>query len=237
MLKLINVSAGYGPIEVLHSISIDFGTDKIVAVLGANGAGKSTLVKTISGVVKPKKGSIIFDDIDITGKDPSELSKLGIVHVPEGRHIFPNLTVKENLLMGGYFRSSKENDETLSFVFELFPILKERMNQSAGTLSGGEAQMLAIGRGLMGNPKLILLDEPSLGLAPKVISEIFRVIKRLSDEQGLNVFLVEQNAKKALDIADSAYVLVLGKIVLSGKTEELKQNEEVRKLYLGGSHV
>ncbi|MBP8612601.1 MAG: ABC transporter ATP-binding protein [Candidatus Atribacteria bacterium] len=237
MLKLINVSAGYGPIEVLHGISIDFGTDKIVAVLGANGAGKSTLVKTISGVVKPTKGSIIFNDIDITGKDPSELAKLGIVHVPEGRHIFPNLTVKENLLMGGYFRDKKENDDTLSFVFELFPILKERINQSAGTLSGGEAQMLAIGRGLMGKPKLILLDEPSLGLAPKVISEIFHVIKKLSDEQGLNVLLVEQNAKKALDIADSAYVLVLGKVVLSGRTDELKENEEVKKLYLGGSHV
>jgi branched-chain amino acid transport system ATP-binding protein len=237
MLKLINVSAGYGPIEVLHSISIDFGTDKIVAVLGANGAGKSTLVKTISGVVKPTKGSIIFNDIDITGKDPSELSKLGIVHVPEGRHIFPNLTIRENLLMGGYFRDKKENEEMLSFVFELFPILKERMNQSAGTLSGGEAQMLAIGRGLMGKPKLILLDEPSLGLAPKIISEIFHVIKKLSVEQGLNVLLVEQNAKKALDIADSAYVLVLGKVVLSGKTEELEENEEVKKLYLGGSHV
>lgn len=237
MLKLINVSAGYGPIEVLHGISIDFGTDKIVAVLGANGAGKSTLVKTISGIVKPTKGSIIFNDIDITGKDPSELAKLGIVHVPEGRHIFPNLTVKENLLMGGYFRDKKENEEMLSFVFELFPILKERENQSAGTLSGGEAQMLAIGRGLMGKPKLILLDEPSLGLAPKVISEIFHVIKKLSDEQGLNVLLVEQNAKKALDIADSAYVLVLGKVVLSGRTDELKENEEVKKLYLGGSHV
>ena len=237
MLKLINVSAGYGPIEVLHNVSIDFGTDKIVAVLGANGAGKSTLVKTISGVVKPTKGSIIFNDVDITGKDPSELSKLGIVHVPEGRHIFPNLTVRENLLMGGYFRDKKENEEMLSFVFELFPILKERMNQSAGTLSGGEAQMLAIGRGLMGKPKLILLDEPSLGLAPKIISEIFHVIKKLSDEQGLNVLLVEQNAKKALDIADSAYVLVLGKVVLSGRTDELKENEEVRKLYLGGSHV
>jgi branched-chain amino acid transport system ATP-binding protein len=237
MLKLINVSAGYGPIEVLHSISLDFGTDKIVAVLGANGAGKSTLVKTISGVVKPTKGSIIFNDVDITGKDPSELSKFGIVHVPEGRHIFPNLTVRENLLMGGYFRDKKENEEMLSFVFELFPILKERMNQSAGTLSGGEAQMLAIGRGLMGKPKLILLDEPSLGLAPKIISEIFHVIKKLSDEQGLNVLLVEQNAKKALDISDSAYVLVLGKVVLSGRTDELKENEEVRKLYLGGSHV
>jgi len=210
---------------------------KIVAVLGANGAGKSTLVKTISGVVKPTKGSIIFNDIDITGKDPSELAKLGIVHVPEGRHIFPNLTVKENLLMGGYFIDKKENEEMLSFVFELFPILKERENQSAGTLSGGEAQMLAIGRGLMGKPKLILLDEPSLGLAPKVISEIFHVIKKLSDEQGLNVLLVEQNAKKALDIADSAYVLVLGKVVLSGRTDELKENEEVKKLYLGGSHV
>lgn len=237
MLKLINVSAGYGPIEVLHNVSIDFGTDKIVAVLGANGAGKSTLVKTISGVVKPTKGSIIFNDVDITGKDPSELSKLGIVHVPEGRHIFPNLTVRENLLMGGYFRDKKENEEMLSFVFELFPILKERMNQSAGTLSGGEAQMLAIGRGLMGEPKLILLDEPSLGLAPKIISEIFHVIKKLSDGQGLNVLLVEQNAKKALDIADYAYVLVLGKVVLSGRTDELKENEEVRKLYLGGSHV
>lgn len=237
MLKIIDLVSGYGPIDVLHDINIDFKDAKIVSVLGANGAGKSTLLKTISHIVKPRKGSIVFDSVDITNSEPSYVAEIGIAHVPEGRHIFPNLTVKENLLVGGYFRNRSENEETMNFVFELFPILKERLNQPAGTLSGGEAQMLAIGRGLMAKPKLLLLDEPSLGLAPKIVSEIFHVIRSLADNKGLKVLLVEQNARKALDISDYAYILVLGRIALQGNPQELKENEEVKKLYLGGKYV
>jgi branched-chain amino acid transport system ATP-binding protein len=237
MLRIIDLVSGYGPIDVLHDINIDFKDASVVSVLGANGAGKSTLLKTISHVVKPRKGSIIFDGVDITHFEPSQIAKNGIAHVPEGRHIFPNLTVKDNLLVGGYFRSKKENEESMDFVFSLFPVLKERVNQQAGTLSGGEAQMLAIGRGLMAKPKLLLLDEPSLGLAPKIVSEIFHVIRTLADKTGLKVLLVEQNARKALDISDYAYILVLGRIALHGNPEDLKENEEVKKLYLGGKYV
>ncbi|MFU2158334.1 MULTISPECIES: ABC transporter ATP-binding protein [Caldisericum] len=237
MLRIIDLVSGYGPIDVLHDINIDFKDAKIVSVLGANGAGKSTLLKTISHIVKPKRGSIIFDGVDITHFEPSQIAKIGIAHVPEGRHIFPNLSVKENLLVGGYFRNKFENEETLNFVFELFPVLKERINQEAGTLSGGEAQMLAIGRGLMAKPKLLLLDEPSLGLAPKIISEIFHVIRKLADGTDLKVLLVEQNARKALDISDYAYILVLGRIALHGPPLDLKENDEVKKLYLGGKYV
>lgn len=237
MLKISELHAGYGPVEVLHGINIDFHDSKIVTVLGANGAGKSTLLKTISGILKPKKGSIMFEGVEIGKSDPSQIASLGVVHIPEGRHIFPNLTVKENLYLGGYFRNSKENRETMDFVLSVFPILKQRLEQKGGTLSGGEQQMLAIGRGLMAKPKLLLMDEPSLGLAPKVTSDIFKVIRRLVEAGSLNVLLVEQNARKALEIADEGYVIVLGKIVLSGKSAELRENEQVKNLYLGGKHV
>ncbi len=237
MLKIEDLHVGYGPVEVLHGINIDFHESRIVTVLGSNGAGKSTLLKTISGILKPKMGVILFEGVSINALDPSKIASLGVVHIPEGRHIFPNLTVKENLLLGGYFRNTKENKENLDFVVKLFPILKDRLEQKGGTLSGGEQQMLAIGRGLMGKPKLLLLDEPSLGLAPKVTSEIFKVIRHLAQEEGVLVLLVEQNARKALDIADEGYVLVLGRCVLSGSSKELKENEEVKKLYLGGKNV
>lgn len=237
MIKITELHSGYGPVEVLHGINIDFHKSKIITVLGSNGAGKSTLLKTISGVIKPKKGSIMFDGLEIGKMDPSQIASLGVVHIPEGRHIFPNLTVKENLYLGGYFRNKAENKESMDFVLNLFPVLKDRLEQKGGTLSGGEQQMLAIGRGLMAKPKLLLLDEPSLGLAPKVTSEIFKVIKQLVEKEGVHVLLVEQNAKKALDIADEGYVLVLGRVVLSGNSQELKENEEVRKLYLGGKNV
>ena len=237
MLKIIDLTTGYGPVEVLHEVNLDFKDSRIVTVLGANGAGKSTLIKTISGILRPWKGSILFDGTDISKLDTSQIAKLGIVHVPEGRHIYPNLTVKENLLLGGYFRSDKENKETLDQVLRLFPILKERINQKGGNLSGGEQQMLAIARGLMAKPRLLLLDEPSLGLAPILVSEIFQTVKGLAQQEGVQVLLVEQNARKALDISDTGYVMVLGRIVLSGTSDELKENPEVRKLYLGGQNV
>jgi len=237
MLKIIDLTTGYGPVEVLHDVNLDFKDSRIVTVLGANGAGKSTLIKTISGILRPWKGSILFDGTDISKLDTSQIAKLGIVHVPEGRHIFPNLTVKENLLLGGYFRSDKENKETLDQVLKLFPVLKERINQKGGNLSGGEQQMLDIARGLMAKPRLLLLDEPSLGLAPILVSEIFQTVKDLAQKEGVQVLLVEQNARKALDISDTGYVMVLGKMVLSGTSDELKENPEVRKLYLGGQNV
>ncbi len=237
MLKIIDLTTGYGPVEVLHEVNLDFKDSRIVTVLGANGAGKSTLIKTISGILRPWKGSVLFDGKDISRMSTSQIAKMGIVHVPEGRHIFPNLTVKENLLLGGYFRSDKENKETLDQVLRLFPILKERINQKGGNLSGGEQQMLAIARGLMAKPRLLLLDEPSLGLAPILVSEIFQTVKGLAQQEGVQVLLVEQNARKALDISDTGYVMVLGRIVLSGTSDELKENPEVRKLYLGGQNV
>ncbi|HAR40325.1 MAG TPA: ABC transporter ATP-binding protein [Coprothermobacter proteolyticus] len=237
MLKIIDLTTGYGPVEVLHDVNLDFKDSRIVTVLGANGAGKSTLIKTISGILKPWKGSILFDGKDISRMSTSQIAKMGIVHVPEGRHIFPNLTVRENLLLGGYFRSDKGNKETLDQVLKLFPALKERINQKGGNLSGGEQQMLAIARGLMAKPRLLLLDEPSLGLAPILVSEIFQTVKSLAQQEGVQVLLVEQNARKALDISDTGYVMVLGRIVLSGTSDELKENPEVRKLYLGGQNV
>jgi len=222
---------------VLHDINLDFKDSRIVTVLGANGAGKSTLIKTISGILRPWKGSILFDGTDISKLDTSQIAKLGIVSCTRRTAHFPNLTVKENLLLGGYFRSDKENKETLDQVLKLFPVLKERINQKGGNLSGGEQQMLAIARGLMAKPRLLLLDEPSLGLAPILVSEIFQTVKDLAQKEGVQVLLVEQNARKALDISDTGYVMVLGRIVLSGTSDELRENPEVRKLYLGGQNV
>ena len=237
MLRVIDLTTGYGPVEVLHEVNLDFEDANIVTVLGANGAGKSTLIRTVSGILKPWKGSILFGDNEISHMDTSQIAKLGIAHVPEGRHIFPNLTVKENLLLGGYFRTDDENKETLDHVLELFPLLKERIGQKGGNLSGGEQQMLALGRGLMAKPRLLLLDEPSLGLAPILVSEIFETVKRLAQHEKVQVLLVEQNARKALDISDIGYVMVLGRVVLSGTSDELSKNPEVRKLYLGGQNV
>jgi len=233
MLKIENLYVSYGPIEAIHGVSFEIKDGEIVSILGSNGAGKTTILKTISGILKPKSGIIAFDGKVIGGLDPSEIVKLGIIHVPEGRHIFPDLTVKENLILGGYFLNQKEIRANLDYVFQIFPILKDRINEKAGSLSGGEQQMLAIGRGLMAKPKILLLDEPSLGLAPIVITTIFNILYDLSKKEGLSVLLVEQNAKKALNISDRAYVLMNGVIILSGLSSELKDREEVKKLYLG----
>lgn len=233
MLKVQELFVSYGPIEVIHCVSFEIKEREIVSILGSNGAGKTTILKTISGVLKPKSGVITFDGKVINGLDPSLIVKEGIIHVPEGRHIFPDLTVKENLLLGGYFLNQKETKDKVDYVFSIFPILKDRINQKAGSLSGGEQQMLAIGRGLMAKPKILLLDEPSLGLAPIVITNIFNILYDLSKKEGLSVLLVEQNAKKALAISDRAYVLMNGVIILSGESSELKDKEEVKKLYLG----
>jgi len=232
MLLLENLHVSYGPIEVIHGINLEVKKGEIISLLGSNGAGKTTTLKTISGVVKPTLGKIIFNGEDVSKKDSSYIVSEGITHIPEGRHIFPGLTVRENLLLGAYTRTDKEIGKDSERIFNYFPILEERKNQLAGTLSGGEQQILAVGRGLMAKPKLLLLDEPSLGLAPKIVSEIFSIIKNLKKE-GITVLLVEQNARKALEISDRGYVLVTGSILLHGTSEELQNDENVKKLYLG----
>jgi branched-chain amino acid transport system ATP-binding protein len=233
MLKVQDLYVYYGPIEAIHGVSFEVQKNEIVSILGSNGAGKTTILKTISGVLKPKSGVITFDGKVINSLEPSEIVKLGIIHVPEGRHIFPDLTVKENLILGGYFLPQKEIKNQIDYVFQIFPVLKERINQKAGSLSGGEQQMLAIGRGLMAKPKILLLDEPSLGLAPIVISTIFNILSELSKKENFSVLLVEQNAKKALTISDRGYILMNGLIILSGESSTLKDKEEVKRLYLG----
>lgn len=233
MLKIEKLVVSYGPVEAIHEVSILVKEREIVSILGSNGAGKSTILKTISGILKPKSGAIIFEDRVINGLDPSEIVKMGITHIPEGRHIFPNLTIKENLILGGYFLKQKEIKSQIDYVTTIFPILKERINSKAGTLSGGEQQMLVIARGLMSKPKLLLLDEPSLGLAPIVVSNIFNVLQKLNKEDSLSILLVEQNARKALQISNSSYILVNGRVVLSGESKDLIEKEEVKKLYLG----
>lgn len=233
MLKIENLFVSYGPVEALHGISIEVKEKEIVSILGSNGAGKSTLLKTISGVLHPKKGVVSFENKVLNNLDPSQIVKMGITHIPEGRHIFPNLTIKENLILGGYFLKENEIKTQIDYVVNIFPILKERLNSKAGTLSGGEQQMLVIGRGLMSKPKLLLLDEPSLGLAPIVVSNIFNILQKLNQDDSLSILLVEQNAKKALQISNRSYILVNGSVVLSGESKELNEKEEVKKLYLG----
>jgi len=233
MLKVKNVHVFYGGIHALKGISFDVLEGQIVTLLGANGAGKSTTLRAISGLVKPKEGEIFFEGRNIIGLPPYEIVKLGIAMVPEGRRIFPNLTVLENLLIGAYSRrDSKGVKEDLEWIFNLFPVLQERSSQNAGTLSGGEQQMLAIGRALMSKPKLLMLDEPSLGLAPVLVQQVFKVIKKLQSE-GTTILLIEQNAHAALQIADYGYVMETGQIVLEGPSEELVHNDKVRKAYLG----
>lgn len=233
MLKLEKIRAAYHASDVLDSIDFNVPEGSIVTLLGSNGAGKSTTLKVISGLLRPRQGKVYFAGEDISTVSPEKIVRLGIVHVPEGRRIFPQLTVSENLKIGSYSRKDSKNVETdLERMYEYFPVLKERRNQVAGTLSGGEQQMLAIARGLMGAPKLLLLDEPSLGLAPLIVQEIFGMIKRIQ-ETGTTILLVEQNAYQALSIADYGYILENGRIALSGPCSELKENEEVRHSYLG----
>ncbi len=238
LLKLIGVEAFYGKIKALHGVSLEVPDGKLVCILGANGAGKTTILKTISGVVEPEMGTIHFDGERIDRLDAEKIVSLGISHVPENRHIFPELTVYENLVMGGFLVSDRSLLETrLEEIFDRFAVLRERKDQLAGTLSGGEQQMLAISRALMLKPKLLLLDEPSLGLSPLLVQEIFDTIKELH-RSGVTILLVEQNVNQALRIADYGYVLTSGKIFLSGTYEELRREEKVREMYLGeGKYV
>ena len=238
MLKLIGVEAFYGKIKALHGVSLEVPHGKLVCILGANGAGKTTILKTVSGILKPETGTIHFDQQRIDGMDPEDIVGLGIGHVPENRHIFPELTVYENLIMGGFLINDKAIlEERLESVYHRFPVLQDRSRQLAGTLSGGEQQMLAISRALMLQPKLLLLDEPSLGLSPLLVQEIFDTIEELH-RSGVTILLVEQNINQALRIADYGYVLTSGKIFLSGTYEELRREEKVREMYLGeGKYV
>jgi branched-chain amino acid transport system ATP-binding protein len=234
MLEIKNLHSGYGKIEVLHDINIMVPDCQIVGVIGRNGAGKSTLLNTISGVVKAKSGQILLDGVQIPTA-PHKVVKTGVIQVPEGRRIFPSLTVKENLIMGAYLAPNNVFDERVEEVFRLFPVLEQRINQQSGTLSGGEQQMLAMGRGLMGNPKVLLLDEPSLGLAPILFRQVFEMIVRCNEEQGMTIILVEQNARMALKMSHYAYVLEDGEIVIQGTGEELLNDERVQSAYLGAS--
>jgi branched-chain amino acid transport system ATP-binding protein len=234
MLRVNDLHAAYGDIGVLKGISLDIRTGEIVCLLGANGAGKSTLLKVISGVLHPFRGNVLFQDQEITRYSPHKIVRMGLSHVPEGRQIFSRLTVMQNLLLGGYPRKNKraEAQELFDFIFNLFPILRERLKQKAGTLSGGEQQMLAISRSLMSRPRLLLLDEPSLGLAPMIVEEIFRVIKDLRS-RGISILLVEQNVIGALTIADRGYIMEIGKVAAQGKAAEMRGDDEVRRRYLG----
>lgn len=232
-LKIDNLKVNYGGIEAVKGISIDVPEGKIVTLIGANGAGKSSTLRTISGLVKPKSGIITFCGEDITAKDPTSIVSKGITLVPEGRRIFPDLTVKENLRIGAYLRKDNIEDD-LNWVYELFPRLHEREWQHGGTLSGGEQQMLAVGRALMSRPKVIMMDEPSLGLAPLVVQSIFEIIKTVN-KQGITVLLIEQNANMALQIADIAYVLETGRITKIGTGAELLADESIKEAYLGKS--
>lgn len=233
MLELKDVNVSYGAIHAIHDVSLTVKDGEIVSLIGANGAGKTTILHTITGLKKAASGSITYDGHDLIKADPSRIITFGMAHVPEGRHIFPTMTVAENLEMGAYIRNDKDGiQESVKDVFERFPRLKERRKQLAGTLSGGEQQMLAVGRALMSNPKIILMDEPSMGLSPLLVKEIFHIIQEVH-KQGITVLLVEQNAKMALSIADRAYVLETGRISMSGDAKELLNDEKVKKAYLG----
>ncbi len=234
MLKIENLNVNYGAIKAVKNITIEVKKGEIVTLIGANGAGKSTILRTISSIIKPASGSILLEGKDISNLPPHKIVELGISQAPEGRMIFSNLTVQENLEMGAFTRKDKDNIlYDLEFVFTLFPRLKERLKQPGGTLSGGEQQMLAISRAIMSKPKLLLLDEPSLGIAPILVKQIFEKIKSLKDATGLTILLVEQNANIALSISDYAYVLETGSIKLEGEAKAMANNSEVRKAYLG----
>ena len=233
MLKIENLQVAYGGIQALRGISLEVPDGKIVTLIGANGAGKSTTLRTISGLVKAKGGSIKYDDTELVGKSIPSIIETGIIHVPEGRRVFPDMTVLENLKIGAYLRNDKDEiEKDIKWVYELFPRLEERNWQLAGTLSGGEQQMLAVGRGLMARPKVLMMDEPSLGLAPIVVQGIFDIIREIN-RQGVTILLIEQNANMALKIADLAYVMETGRITMTGTGKELLENEAVKEAYLG----
>jgi branched-chain amino acid transport system ATP-binding protein len=234
LLKVSDVSASYGPIQALRGVSLEVSEGQIVALLGANGAGKSTTLKVISGIIRPSGGSVEFQGQPIHRRSPESIVSMGISHVPEGRQLFTELTVEENLRLGAHTRRDRDGiKRDMDVVYQYFPLLAERRKQPAGSLSGGEQQMLAIGRGLMARPKLLLLDEPSLGLGPTLVQEIFQIIKTISREEGLTVLLVEQNATMALGVSRYGYVLETGRIVLEADAAELRENETVRRSYLG----
>ena len=233
LLSVHELNTYYGKkIHALKGISVDVQSGEIVCIVGNNGAGKTTLLKTISGVLKPEKGEVRFQGEPIAGLPSHAIARLGLSHVPEGRHVFPRLSVQENLDMGAYFQRHNEIARDFDHVFELFPVLGQRKNQLAGTLSGGEQQMLAMGRALMARPKLLMLDEPSMGLAPVIVDKIFDIIRRINSE-GVTILLVEQNAKRALQVASRGYVLETGELVLQDKSDALLKNPEIRKAYLG----
>jgi branched-chain amino acid transport system ATP-binding protein len=232
MLKVEGINVYYNAIHAIKDVSFEVNRGEIVTLIGANGAGKSTILKTVSGLLRSKTGAITYLDSSISQNEPYKLTKMGLSHVPEGRRIFLRMTVEENLEMGAYTRAGAETKSSIADVFARFPRLKERRRQIAGTLSGGEQQMLAIGRALMSKPVLMMLDEPSMGLAPMLVNQIFDIIKELNG-QGVTILLVEQNARMALRVADRGYVLETGRVILSDKTDALLDNEEVKKAYLG----
>lgn len=236
MLEIKHIDAFYGKVQALYDVSLEVGEHEIISLIGANGAGKSTLMKTVMGLLKPAGGEVLFQGRDMTKIRNTKIVSQGIVYVPEGREVFPEMTVRDNLEMGAYCRnySVREMNEKMEGMYEIFPRLKERQKQLAGSLSGGEQQMLAISRGLMSDPKLIMFDEPSLGLAPVIVEDMFRVIVRINREKKIPVLLVEQNAYMALSISDRCYIMQNGYIKLSGPSKELLGNEEVNKSYLGG---
>ncbi len=236
ILRLANIESSYGPVQAIRGVSLEVRKGAIVTVLGANGAGKTTILKTISGIIDPQKGTVWFDGEEIQRKNADWIVRRGISHVPEGREVFPLLTVRENLLMGAYTRKDRDGvAPDIERMFVYFPILRERQNQEAGQLSGGQQQMLAIARALMSRPKLLLLDEPSLGLSPKLVKEIFEIIKRVNQEEGTTMLLVEQNANIALSTADYGYVLEVGRVVMQDTRERLLEKEDIKEFYLGMS--
>ncbi len=232
MLKVDGVSAGYDGLQILHDVDLHVDEGEIVALIGANGAGKTTALRTISGLVRPTTGTITFDGQTLSTMEPHHIVRAGLVHVPENRELFGGLTVRENLEMGAFARTAEEREETLAEVHELFPILEERENQVASTMSGGQQQMLAIGRALMARPRLLMLDEPSLGLAPKLVADVFAIVREINS-RGITVLIVEQNAVQTLKLATRAYVLESGSITLEGRGTELLEDPRVRSAYLG----
>ncbi|HMM51226.1 MAG: ABC transporter ATP-binding protein [Burkholderiales bacterium] len=234
ILELLNVESAYGPIKAIRGVSLKVREGEIATVLGSNGAGKTTILKTISGILDPRKGSISFHGEDITARDPALIVRRGLSHVPEGREVFPLLSVRDNLMMGAYTRQDRDGVERdLAAVYDYFPILRERAAQDAGLLSGGQQQMLAISRAIMAAPRMILLDEPSLGLSPRLTKEIFEIVVRINRERGTTMLLVEQNANMALNAADYGYVLENGRIVMEDSCAVLREKEDIREFYLG----
>jgi branched-chain amino acid transport system ATP-binding protein len=234
VLTLSNIESAYGPVKAVRGVSLSVHAGRIVTVLGSNGAGKTTILKTISGIIDPRKGSISFEGEDITSADPTHVVRRGLVHVPEGREVFPLLSVRDNLLMGAYTRQDRDGvARDMEVVFNYFPILRDRAAQDAGLLSGGQQQMLAIARAILAGPKLILLDEPSLGLSPKLTKDIFEIVVRINRERGTTILLVEQNANMALNVADHGFVLENGRIVMDDTCAQLREKDDIKEFYLG----